>query len=152
MEDAMLAKHILMVLYECFRLQRRDTRYDVLWEVVYIIRKLLIVVAAVCCPVDMRLYVVLLLLIAFLLHHIKEKPYSNSTMNWVEAVSIATLCVLCTFNIFWTYQNDIVEGRLTQLVILHVEYIILCFPIIFTVLFLITALLCFIFNKTCCKG
>lgn len=159
--NAMTAKHLLMVLYECFRLQKNDRRYDVMWEVIFVLRKLLLVVIAVCSPNQMRLYLMLIFLLLFLLHHIRMKPFSNPTMNGLESISLSVLCMLCVFNIFWTQQQTVAStanenaafhNHVTQLVLLHIEYIILCFPVILIVVFLLVALVCFICNRTCCRN
>lgn len=157
-KDAMLAKHLLMILYECFRLQKNDRRYDVMWEVIFVARKLLLVIVAVCCPNRMKLFVMLIFLLLFLLHHIRMKPFSNPTMNGLESISLSLLSILCLFNIFWSIppvasnHSSALYDHVIQNILLHIEYIILCFPIIFIVLFLLVAFVCFICNKTCCRN
>ena len=99
--EAMTAKHFLIILYEPFRINSTNGR-PVLWEVVLIIRKLILVLAYtfIIHPIG-KLYALNLLLLTFLFHHVKVQPYNDSFLNLVETGSILLLCLLTSMNIFW---------------------------------------------------
>ncbi|XP_066928693.1 uncharacterized protein [Clytia hemisphaerica] len=135
-EDAMMAKHLLMTLYESFRLQKRDRRFDVMWDVSYLARKLVLMVLIVFSPNGIRLYLVAAFLVFCILLQIKIKPFSRDLTNRLEFLSLVTLCFLTVANIFWEKQNTCVDQTMLsifQVFFVYAEYSIICAPFLIAI-------------------
>jgi len=132
-DEAMMAKHLLMTLYEPFRLQKVDKRFDVMWDVAFLLRKLVLMVLAILAPISIRLYLVLAFLVFCTIHHVIVKPFSRELTNKLEVISLVALCLLSVVNIFWNHQSSCVDSSLIKwlrMVFVYVEYLILCAPLL----------------------
>ena len=126
-----MAKHLLMTLYESFRLQKKDRRFDVMWDVAFLARKLVLMVLVVFSPNGIALYLVGAFLVFCILLQLKIKPFSRDLTNRLEFLSLVTLCFLTVANIFWEKQNTCVDDTLMsvfRVFFVYAEYVIICAP------------------------
>ena len=144
--DGMLAKHLLMNLYQPFRRKPSNNEY-IMWESMLIFRKLTLVCVStfIIHPIG-KLYALLGLLIIYSLNHLRVQPYADKRLNMIESCSIALLCLLATINLFWAHiylTNDINFPHFYVIgeVFLLFEMLVLVFPIIIIILLVLFKLL-----------
>ena len=90
------------------------------WSGVLICRRLILIIvfSFIQTPV-LRLYLALIICIAYLVHHMYYQPYLNEASNIVETLSSSFLIVFCSMNLFFAYSyvSDIspeqADGNLT---------------------------------------
>lgn len=75
------------------------------WSGVLIGRRLILIIVFtfIQAPV-LRLYIALILCLAYLVHHLYYQPYLNTISNVVETVSSSILVVFCSMNLFFAYS------------------------------------------------
>ena len=148
--DAILAKHMLMTLYESFRLQKVDKRFDVMWDVAFLAQKLGMIVLVVFAPEDYRLYLVLAFLALCTVIQFKEKPFNRDLTNRLQLVSLVALLLLTLINIFWQKQSKCtVDWKVLvvfQHIFLYLEYLVISAPVLIAV---IGVLLAYVFAGCC---
>ena len=101
-------KAVLDVLSGPFRYTTEHSttrKTSLIWEPVLILRRLILICVYTFAfnPV-IQLYVMLLLLLVFLIHHLFVMPYSSRILNIAETVSLLTLCVLCSMSLMPAYN------------------------------------------------
>ena len=96
-------EEILLVLEGPFRKPKSMTSHAY-WEAVLILERLLLILLKVIIlnPVP-RLYLMLLVTISILILHVIVFPFNSLTLNVIQTVSISSLCLLCSMNLFHAY-------------------------------------------------
>ena len=132
--DAMTARHMLLDLYDAFKLD--SSNMHIKWECLLIFRKLTLVCATtfIIHPIG-KLYTVLVLLTTFSFQHYHVQPYANKTLNVVESCSLALLGLMASVNLFWAYNYMSNELNFPQFfniaeMFLYFEIVVLVLPII----------------------
>ena len=148
--DAILAKHMLMTLYESFRLQKVDKRFDVMWDVAFLTEKLGMMVLVVFAPEAYRLYLVLAFLVCCTVVHYIVKPFNRDLTNRLQLISLIALLLLTLTNIFWHKQSecavDLKALKIFQHIFLYLEYLVICAPFLVAILGI---LLAYVFAGCC---
>ena len=148
--DAILAKHMLMTLYESFRLQKVDKRFDVMWDVAFLAQKLGMMLLVVFVPEAYRLYLVLAFLLFCTVVHYIVKPFNRDLTNSLQLISLVALLLLTLTNIFWYKQSecavDLKALKIFQHIFLYLEYLVICAPVLIAILGI---LLAYVFAGCC---
>ena len=143
--DAILAKHMLMTLYESYRLQKVDKRFDVMWDVALLAQKLVISVLVVFTPDDYRLFLVFGFLLFCALLQFIVRPFNRDLTNRLQMISLVALLVLTLVNVFWQEQSDCpFDGTALvafQHIFLHLEYLVITAPVLVAIISVILAYL-----------
>lgn len=106
-EDAICSLHLLNVGNLPFR-TISDTDIPLEWEPVLILRRVFLVACAIFIPSSIiKLYPIGMLLFLILFHHMIVKPYKENVLNYVELVSLLSLCFLNMLNIFWAFTDEL---------------------------------------------
>ena len=102
-----ISKEVLDILEGPFRkANETDNSQKIPWESVIIARLfVLIVVKAIFLNTVSRLYVMFILSVLFLAHHLKVQPFYNTILNYVESGSLFVLVFICGINIIPGYNS-----------------------------------------------
>merc|ERR1719230_2004834 len=134
-----------MHLYKPFRLN--DDKKHLMWEGVFIFQKLLVALAAVFIIHRVgKLVVLLILLLIFLITHIRVRPYQEKVVNIAEGCSLMLLILFVVVNLYWAivYMN-------TDALLLWHNFHLFCDVVV--VLPLIVLVVVFVVYKLCrCMG
>ena len=147
---------LLGVLNGPFKLNFKNQESHLIWEPVLILRRLsLIVMTTFISSPIVKLYPVGLLFFGFAVHDFVQNPFNNQKLNFIQHVSIALLCLLTLFNMFWAVSSNIdsLKDRLYYNlgeILLVCEAFILSFPVACMVVYLIYKGSVFIFER--CVG
>lgn len=106
-EEAIHAKHLLLVINEPFRSTAADDGEKLCWEAVLEFRRTLLIVTQtfILSPI-VKLYPMALLVIVFVLHHVIMKPFADHLLNTVEIVSQLVLLTIIFANMFWSMTRE----------------------------------------------
>ena len=134
---------LINILSGPFRKTRKLGHPLIVWESVMVLRRFLLCVVYVMLQEDeiLKLYLMLILLVLFGVHHGFIQAFITKSLNIGETVSLAVLTLLCCVNFFWAYSKNDFHGesvsaplswhsyRSTGESFLMIEAVALLFPI-----------------------
>ena len=146
-------EHILSVLNDPFRREKKNAGDILIWEHVLIGRRLVLMLTTtfILSPI-LRLYPVGLLLIMFTTHDHVMKPFTSNRMNLLQFISTLVLILLVMVNMFWALTNDVDLMKNQKYFILgeffiYLESILLISPLIIPIGFLIFKMVKYFIGK-----
>ena len=148
-KDAMLAKHLLLVINEPFRVCSGGKKIDerghrLEWEWILILRRIMLVSACRFISYDIaKMVPVTVMLLIFLFQHLHVKPYGTQKLNVLETISLMLLIVLTMVNMFWAFTEEFdLLGNETFIIIANAffifEFLIIAIPIFILALAIIS--------------
>ncbi|XP_057307051.1 uncharacterized protein LOC130645174 [Hydractinia symbiolongicarpus] len=101
--EAMLSKYILSVFESPFRKIESKNRH-VIWDPMIIYQRLVIISCTIFFVNAIeRLSYILGPMLIFLVDHLRQRPYKDNVMHWMQTVSYVCLCFLVGVNSFWAF-------------------------------------------------
>lgn len=147
-KEAILAKHLLLVIVEPFK-----EPLLIQWEAILIFRRLMLVIVKIfiMSPIH-KVFPLTVLLIIYMMHHNIVKPFKDQILNKVEFVSLNILISLGFANMFWAFTREynLSNSSSYQLfgkLLMAYEVVILSLPFLLLISYILYVLLCKIRNR-----